>query len=97
MVKLNSGNVLLKPSHRKQIMSRLRRALRLGSRLGNFDLTIHLQRQGGRFEARADVHDSAGNFCCRSRKSNWRDALYELINALAHQLHAQYVAQLALA
>jgi ribosome-associated translation inhibitor RaiA len=97
MVKLDSGNVLLKPSHRKQIMSRLRRSLRLGNRLGNFNLTIHLQRNGGRYEARADVHDSVGDFCCRSRKSDWRDALHELIDALANQLHAQCVAQLALA
>ena len=97
MVKLNSGNVLLKPSHRKQIMSHLRRPLRLGNRLGNFNLTIHLNRHGGRFEARADVQDSAGDFCCRSRKSDWRDALHELIDSLAIQLHAQCVAQLAIA
>ena len=97
MVKLNAGNVLLKPSHRKQIMSRLRRSLRLGNRLGNFNLTINLQRNGGRFEARADVQDSAGDFCCRSRKSDWRDALHELINTLARRLHAQCVAQLAFA
>lgn len=97
MVKLKSNNVLLKPSHRKQIMSHLRRPLRLGSRLGNFDLTIHLERVGHRFEARADVRDSAGDFCCRSRRSDWRDALRELIDSLVHRLHAQCIAQLAIA
>jgi hypothetical protein len=69
----------------------------MGSRLGNFDLTINLERVGHRFEARAEVQDSAGNFSCRSRKSDWRDALHELIESLANRLHAQRVAQLTFA
>ena len=36
MIKLDLGNVLLKPSHRKQLMSWLRRSLRLGERLGDY-------------------------------------------------------------
>ena len=43
MIKLEAGNVLLKPSHRKQMMAWFRRAQRLGSRLGQFILTITMQ------------------------------------------------------
>ena len=52
MVKLESGNVLLKPSHRKQIMGWLRRSSRLGERLGDFDLTVQLSRVGHHHEVR---------------------------------------------
>jgi hypothetical protein len=46
MVTLNAGNVLLKPSHRKQLMSWLRRTLRLGQRVADFALNITMQRTG---------------------------------------------------
>src|SRR6202035_4771455 len=50
MIKLDAGNVLLKPSHRRQMMSWLRRALRLGSQLGQFALTITMHRSGKQCE-----------------------------------------------
>jgi hypothetical protein len=89
MVKLDAGNVLLKPSHRRQLMGWLRRSLRIGNRLGDFDLTIRLTRSGNRHEATAAVHDRAGDFTCRTRQRDWRAALRELIHRLVTQLQAQ--------
>ena len=64
MVKLIEGNVLLKPTQRRQFMGWLKRVQRLGERLGNFVLTITLQRSGRHFEVNARVHDAAGDFDC---------------------------------
>jgi hypothetical protein len=89
MIKLDAGNVLLKPSHRKQIMSWLRRALRIGNRLGQFAISITMQRSGKQFEVKAQVHDSAGDFVCRSRQHDWRNAVRDLVRSLVNQLHAQ--------
>ena len=68
MIKLDAGNVLLKPSHRKQLMGWLKRAVRLGERVGDFMLTVSMERTGRRYEARALVHNSAGDFDCRARQ-----------------------------
>lgn len=89
MIKLDAGNVLLKPSHRRQMMAWLRRALRLGSQLGHFALTITMHRSGKQCEMRAQVRDSAGDFVCRSRRHDWRDAMRELVRSLVNRLHAQ--------
>lgn len=89
MIKLDPGNVLLKPSHRRQMMSWLRRALRLGSQLGQFTLTISMHRSGKQCEVRAQVRDSAGDFACRSRRQDWRDAMRELVRSIVNRLHAQ--------
>ncbi len=89
MVKLNSGNVLLKPSHRRQLMAWLKRAQRLGGRLGDFILTITLARTGGQTVVKADVHDSAGDFSCRVRRPDWREAFRELVHMLSSRLSAQ--------
>ena len=89
MIKLDAGNVLLKPSQRRQLMAWLRRSLRLGSRLGNFVLAITIRRTGRQYEVRAAVNDSAGAFDCRSRHNNWRDALRDLTRSLTQRLHAQ--------
>lgn len=94
MIKLDSGNVLLKPSQRKQLMAWLRRSLRLGKRLGDFALTITLQRTGRSYVVQAQVHDAVGDFGCRSRNHDWRDAIRNLIHTLALRLHQQ---QLSLA
>jgi hypothetical protein len=91
MIKLDAGNVLLKPSHRKQLMAWLRRAIRMGSRLGQFALTITLHRSGRQYEARASVHDSAGDFVCRSRQTDWRNAMRELVHNLVQRLHEQWL------
>jgi len=89
MIKLDLGNVLLKPSHRKQLMTWLRRSLRMGERLGNFVLSISVRRSGRSYEAHATVQDRAGNFDLRSRKQDWRDAFRELIKSLTVRLHNQ--------
>jgi ribosome-associated translation inhibitor RaiA len=89
MIKLDSGNVLLKPSHRRKLLARLRRTLRIGDRLGSFVLTIRMQRVGRCFEVDADVHDRVGQFHCRVRQSTWRSALRELVRKLCTRLHEQ--------
>jgi hypothetical protein len=89
MIRLDVGNVLLKPSQRRQLMARLRRSLRMGTRLGGFLLTITMWRSGRQFELRANVHDAAGNFGCRARRNDWGEAVRELVRLLASRLHGQ--------
>jgi hypothetical protein len=91
MIQLDAGNVLLKPSQRKQLLSWLRRSLRLGQRLGDFVLKIRLHRVGKAYEVVASVHDDAGDFGCRVRQSHWRYAIRDLIRTLASRLHDQGV------
>ena len=81
--------MLLKPSQRRQISSLLRRCVRLGKRLGDFAMNIYMRRAGRFYELRAAVHDSAGDFACRSRQNNWQDALRDLARSLTQRLHAQ--------
>src|SRR5258706_1327607 len=88
MIKLDVGNMLLKPSHRKQLMARLRRALRIGSRLGEFMLVITMHRSGRQCEVQARVHDSAGDFVCPFPQHDWRDAIRELGESNVHRLPA---------
>lgn len=97
MVKLESGNVLLKPSHRRQLLGWLKRSLRIGQSLGNFALTIRISRVGNQHEAIAAVHDAAGDFTCRTRKRDWRGALRELVHRLVIQLHNQKLRRIGLA
>lgn len=97
MIKLIEGNVLLKPSQRRQLMSWLKRASRLGQRIGDFVLTITLQRCGNMYEVRGSVHDAAGDFDCRSRRTDWRTALRELARSLSTRLHDQCLSHLAAA
>jgi hypothetical protein len=97
MLRLIQGNVLLKPSHRRQLMSWLRRVIRMGERLGDFVLTITLNRSGRAYEVKARVHDSAGDFDVRRRQHDWRSALREVVRDLAARLHGQYVQRNALA
>jgi len=87
MIKLEPGNVLLKPSQRRQVMTGLRRSSRFGDRLGNFDLTISMQRSGKFYELRADVRAAAADFGCRSRRHDWQTALRELTADITRQLH----------
>lgn len=93
MIKLDAGNVLLKPSQRRQLMSWLKRAMHLGKRIGNFLLTIKLRRQGRLYDVRATVHDAAGDFQLGSRSSDCRDAIRTLCRKLAVKLHDQALAQ----
>jgi hypothetical protein len=95
MIKLDQGNVLLKPCQRRQFLSSLRRALRLGSRLGDFGVTISLRRDGRLFEMQADVHDSLGDFRCRCRQHDWRSALRDLTRSICNGLHAHAMGRVA--
>lgn len=89
MIELDVGNVLLKPSQRRQMMARLRRCLKLGSRLGNFLLKITVWRTGRRYELRASVSEQSGGFGCRIRRTDWAGAVHGLIKALSRRLHHQ--------
>jgi len=89
MLQLDSGNVLLKPSHKRQLMSWLRRALRLGQKLGDLMISITMHRVGRHYEVHAKVRDKAGKFQCRSRRQEWRHALHEIARTLGSRLHDQ--------
>jgi hypothetical protein len=89
MVRLNAGNVLLKGSHKKRLMTSLKRSLRIGESLGNFALTIDLARTGRAYEVQAHVHDNAGDFDCRSRSSDFENACRNVIRDLTAKLHIQ--------
>ncbi len=93
MIKLDAENVLVKPSHRKLVMSRLRRVIKLGERLGDFFATITLRRIGKVIEIRADVHDARGDFDCRVRQGDWRHAVNAMIHLLTSRLHQQSLAR----
>jgi hypothetical protein len=95
MIKLDAGNVLLKPCQRRHFFSSLRRALRMGSRLGDFGMTISLRREGRLYEVHADVRDRRGTFTCRSRQNDWRGALRELTRSICNGLHQQSLQQVA--
>ena len=97
MLRLNEGNVLLKPSQRKQLMSWLKRVLQLGERLGDFLLTIKLQRTGKSYEVKATVHDAAGDFDCRIRQQDWRSAFRDMVRNVVARIHEQYVHRTVLA
>ena len=89
MVKLDTGNVLLKPSLRRQIMGAFRRSSRLGERLGEFDCRVKLSRIGNHHEARATVHDRRGDFTCRTRQRDLRAAMRDLVHNVVYRLRHQ--------
>lgn len=91
MMKLDTGNVLLKPSHRRQMNTWLKRSMRLGQRMGSFDLTLSLQRIGRSYEARAQVRDANGGFDCRARRTDWRNAMRDIAFSVTNKLHDQCV------
>jgi hypothetical protein len=91
MIQLNAGNVLLKPSQRRQILTALRRAMKFGQRLGDFVLNLTLHRTGRAYELRASVRDKAGGFNCRARSNDWRDAVRAMTRMLVARLHGQWV------
>jgi hypothetical protein len=87
MLKLDPGNVLLKPSHRRQLMSWLKRAIRFGERMGNLMISITMHRAGRLVEIRANVADGKGVVAFRCRQSDWRDAARRLVRMLTGHLH----------
>ncbi len=90
-IKLDEGNMRLKPSHRKQLMAWLKRSLRLGERLGEFVLTIKLHRDGRQVDTRGAVHVHGVDFNCHSRKTDWQSALRELVQQICHKLHQVHI------
>jgi hypothetical protein len=92
MFTLDSGNVLLKPSHRKQLTTWLRRTIRLGQRVGKFTLNIVMQRVGKFYEVRINAQDTAGALSVRSKRHDWRDAMRDLVRRLTLWLHQQQLA-----
>ncbi len=95
MIQLNSGNVLLKPSQRRQLMTWLKRATKMGERLGQFILHLTLHRSGKSVEVTASVRDSAGGFDIRTRNHDWKTAARNLIRMVAAKLHSQLIVQAA--
>ena len=91
-IHLDAGNVVLKPSHRRQLMAWLKRAIRLGARLGDLVVRLTLQRIGRQYEVRATVHDSAGDFGCRRRDRDWRNAMRDVVMTLTAKIHTQRLA-----
>lgn len=89
MIELVSTNVLLKGSQKRQINAFLRRALRLGQRVGDFVLTMTIARSGRHYEVKAQVQDQAGSFTCRSRNHQVMHACREVSHQLSLQLHNQ--------
>ena len=89
MIQLNSGNVLLKPSHRRQMMTWLKRALRLGQQMGNFFIQITMKRVGRMHEVIVSVRDTAGDFRMRMKRHDWRDAVRDLARMISVRLHDQ--------
>jgi hypothetical protein len=94
MLKLDFGNVLLKPSHRRQLMSWLKRAIRFGDRMGNLVISISMHRVGRLVEMRAGVRDVSGTVVFRNRQSHWNDAARNLVRMLTGYLHDRVVRQL---
>jgi hypothetical protein len=95
MIQLNSGNVLLKPSHKRQLMAWLKRAAKMGERLGDFVLHLTLRRSGKAYEVNAFVKDSAGKFELRTRSHDWHTAARNLVRMLAARLHDQLIMRAA--
>ena len=92
MVKLLTANCVLKRSQRRQLQSWLKRAIHLGERMGDFFLTITVQRIGRFFSMQATVHDAAGDFGCRCKGQTWRDVCRAMVRMLAVRLHSQRLA-----
>lgn len=91
MLKLDAGNVLLKPSHRRQLMAWLKRAMRFVERMGDLSISINMRRMGRFTEVRADVAGNGGVTAFRSRQSDWRDAARDLIRVLTTHLHDRMI------
>jgi hypothetical protein len=93
MIQLSCGNVLLKPSARRQLMATLKRATKLGERVGSFAMNLCLKRSGRTFDVRADVRDRAGAFRCHARGSDWASVVRNVVRDLVIRLHAQLIAR----
>ena len=72
-------------------MAWLKRATKMGERLGRFVLQLTLHRSGKSYEVSASVHDSAGKFDLRAKSHDWRTAARNLIRMIAVRLHEQLI------
>ena len=97
MITLDNGNVLLKPAHRRMLMSRLKRAIRIGDRLGKFVLNISLRRNGRHVEVKADVSDRYGAFHCHTRQMTLDDAVHAIVRMVFRQIHEHALRKAVLA
>ena len=93
MIQLHEGNVLLKPSHRRQLHTALKRVVRAGERIGKFVLKITIRRVGPMLELQASVRDALGMFHCRLR-GLWQDVIRDCVRQLRSQLHLQQLSAL---
>lgn len=97
MLTLDSGNVLLKPVHKKQLHARLKRITRLGERLGQFFLKITFRRSGKHVQITAQGYDRFGPFSLKSKAADWNHALHSLIQEMVSLVHQHRVHQKSLA
>ncbi|MDB5325662.1 MAG: hypothetical protein JWM57_1231, partial [Phycisphaerales bacterium] len=86
MITLDAGNVLLTHHHRKLLMSRLRRALALGERIGNFAVNVVLRRRGRHVMLTARVQDNRGDFEIRTKSTTLVDAFHDIARTLTSRL-----------
>lgn len=91
MVELLEGNVLLKPAQKRRVLSHLRRSSRLCDLIGDGRVAVSLNRVGSKVEARALVHNRAGDVDCRERNTSWETAVARLVRTLHGKVHAQRV------
>ncbi len=91
MITFDVGNVLLKPTQKKQLLARLKRAIRLGDRLGDFVMKITMRRTGRHVEMTASGRDRFGEFSLRTRGQTWMDAAHEIVRSVIGQIHLHAV------
>lgn len=89
MIELVSNNVVLKGSHRRQILAWLRRTLHLGERLGDFAMKVTIQRSAGKYEVKAQIHDQAGDVTCRARGQELMETCRNLVHQLSMSVRSQ--------
>jgi len=70
-------------------MGWMKRTQKLGQRVGDFAVSISMERRGRQTVVWAKVTDRAGGFDCHSRQHDWRDAVREVIRDLSHRLADQ--------
>lgn len=95
MIELESNNVLLKGSTRKQLMGWLKRSLKMAQRLGDFAVKITLQRVGSVYKMTAYVAGTGGNgpVECHVHGHDLRGTCRDLVHQLSEQLHEQRLRQ----
>ena len=93
MIELESNNVLLKGSTRKQLMGWLKRSLKMAQRLGDFAVKITLQRVGSVYKMTAYVAGAGGPLECHAHGHDLRETCRDLVHRLSERLHEQRVRQ----